>query len=61
MENARTTSNVRYDEWVKVLNRNTKFSNDSKLKPKAPSSHINDEKRSVKRDRKILTSEIWLG
>jgi len=61
MEDARVNTNVRYDEWVKVLNRNTKFSNDSKLKPKAPSSHINEEKRSVRRERKILTSEIWLG
>lgn len=61
MENARANSDVRYDEWVKVLNSNTKFSNNSKLKPKATSSHINEEKRSVRRERKILTSEIWLG
>lgn len=61
MQDARANTNGRYEEWVKLLNRNTKFPSDSKVKPQTPFSHINDKEKSVKRERKCTTSEIWLG
>lgn len=61
MEDARVKTNARYDDWVKLLNRNTKFSNESKVKPKAPSSHLTENRNTVRREKKYSTSEIWLG
>lgn len=51
----------RFDDWSKLLNRNTKLPNDSKLKPTVPFSHLKRESSSVRKERKILTSEMWLG
>lgn len=61
MDDARVNTHVRYDEWVKLLNRNTKFSGDSKVKPQAPSSRLHDDTKKVKREKNFSTSEIWLG
>ncbi len=61
MQDVRANTSGRYDEWVKLLNRNTKFPSDSKVKPQAPFSHTTDKNRIVKRDKKYSTSEIWLG
>lgn len=61
MVDIRSNPNNSYEMWVKNLNRNTKFSSDSKIKPQAPSSQIQDSKKNMKRERKLTTSEMWLG
>lgn len=61
MENLRSSAILSYEDWVKSLNHNTKFSADSKLKPKATSSHLQDKNKQVRREKKIVTTEIWIG
>ena len=61
MENARLSSMISYENWVKNLNKNTKFSGESKLKPQTPSSLLKDKNKKVEREKKLTTSEIWIG
>lgn len=61
MEDAKISNMVNYENWVKMLNRNTKISDEVKLKPKAPSSLVDKKLPQTKREEKICTSELWLG
>ncbi len=64
MENAKISNMVSYENWVKMLNRNTKVSDTVKLQPKSPSSRKKTsgfKEFKVKRDEKIPVSEMWIG
>ena len=61
MENVRLSSMISYDNWVKNLNKNTKFSEESKIKPKAPATMVDKNSKQPRRAKKLATSELWLG
>ncbi|MDZ7764890.1 MAG: hypothetical protein U5K00_10735 [Melioribacteraceae bacterium] len=61
MEHAKISNMVNYENWVRMLNRNTKISDEVKLKPKAPSSILDKKLPHEKKEDKIITSELWLG
>lgn len=61
MENIRLSSMISYENWVKKLNQNTRPSTDSRMKPQVPSSQIRNPNQFVKREKKLATSELWIG
>ncbi len=60
MEDVKISSIVSYENWVKMLNKDTHKTESSKLKPKAPHSQANNP-LFERRSKKITTSENWLG
>lgn len=61
MEHAKISNMVNYENWVRMLNRNTKNSDEVKQKPRTPSSLLHDKLPHRKKEDKICTSELWLG
>ncbi len=61
MERVSSSVIASYENWVKNLNRNTKLPGDSKIKPKSPSSLLQEKGKKVERDKKLTKSELWIG